>query len=301
MIIFNYFCAKEFDFEQRDKMDIIINGKLTTYAMPVVMGIVNFTDDSFYSGSRCGSEEAVLKMAERHIAEGCDWLDVGAVSTRPGAGDLPAEVEKNRIVEAVSALRQRFPEIPISVDTWRADVAAAAVEAGADIINDISGGTFDAKMFDTIAELKVPYILMHTSAKPSEMQDKTQYDNILSDILKFFGDRIRCLREKGVSDIIIDPGFGFGKTVAQNYHILRDMLFFKELGCHVLAGVSRKSMIYKPLNTTPEESLVGTAVVNYAALQNGADILRVHDVKAAKEVITLFSLLNVPHEGADSL
>ena len=282
-------------------MNIVINGRLIEYDSPVIMGIVNYTDNSFYSGSRCGSEEAILEMAERHIAEGCDWLDVGAVSTRPGAGDVPAEVEKNRIVEAVSALRRRFPEIPISVDTWRADVAAAAVEAGAAIINDISGGTFDSMMFPTVAKLKVPYILMHTSAKPSEMQNMTKYGNVLTDIFRFFGEKIHQLHKLGVNDIILDPGFGFGKTVEQNYRILDNLRFFKEIDCPILAGVSRKSMIYKPLKTTPEESLVGTAVVNYAALQNGADILRVHDVKAAKEVITLFSLINVPNEGADSL
>ena len=283
------------------QMDILINGKLTTYSRPVIMGIVNFTDDSFYSGSRCGSEAAVVQMAERHVSEGCDWLDIGAASTRPGANDVDLKTELKRITAAVSALRRRFPEIPISVDTWRAEVAAAAIDAGANIINDISGGTFDSLMFDTVAKLKVPYILMHTSAKPSEMQNKTQYDNILGDILQFLGDKISQLREKGVSDIIIDPGFGFGKTLEQNYHILKNMLFFRELNCPILAGVSRKSMIYKALDTTPEESLLGTAVVNFAALQYGADILRVHDVKAAKEVTTLFSFINVPHESADAL
>ncbi|MDY6327067.1 MAG: dihydropteroate synthase [Bacteroidales bacterium] len=255
---------------------------------PLVMGILNVTEDSFFDGGRYTSEEAILARARRIVEDGGDIIDVGAMSTRPNAAEIPENVETEKICSTVRLLRRHFPEAVISVDTYRSAVAQAAVEEGADMVNDISGGTFDSNMIPTIGKLQVPYCAMHTPAPPQTMQSMTAYDDILADILKFFGDQIRKLREHHVHDIIIDPGFGFGKTLEQNYFLMKNLEVFKELGYPLLVGISRKSMIYRLLGTDPDHALNGTTVLNTIALMKGASILRVHDVKEAVEARTIF-------------
>ena len=256
-----------------------ISQQLVSLGHPMVMGILNITTDSFYDGGKYTTEPAMLARAEQILDEGGDIIDVGAVSTRPGAIVCDEATELKAIEKAVQSIRTHFPEAVISVDTFRAAVA------GADIINDVSGGTFDEAMIPTIGELQVPYVLMHTPAMPDKMQQCTQYDDILADMLQYFGRQLEKLRDCYVHDIIIDPGFGFGKTVEQNYYLLDNLRVFKNLGFPLLIGISRKSMIYKPLNTTPENALEGTLAATKVALQNGADILRVHDVAATKALL----------------
>lgn len=267
------------------------NGKLYTTS-PLIMGILNVTEDSFYDGGRYVTEEAVLERAEQILSEGGDIIDIGAMSTRPDAMEIPESVETDRIVKAVNVIRSHFPEAVLSIDTYRAAVAEAAVEAGADMINDISGGTFDSNMIPTVGRLQVPYCLMHTTAKPSEMQQHTEYKDILADMLQFFGRQLEKLHAHHVHDIIIDPGFGFGKTLEQNYFLMKNLDVFQELGYPVLVGISRKSMIYKLLDTNPDHALNGTTALNTVALMKGADILRVHDVKEAVEVRKIVALLS---------
>lgn len=251
---------------------------------PLIMGILNVTDDSFFDGGRYRSEAAMIERAGEMLRDGADIIDIGAMSTRPGAQELPAEEEENRIRQAVAAVKASFPEAVVSIDTWRASVARTAVREGADMINDISGGTFDPDMIPAIGEMQVPYVLMHTPAKPDKMQQCTQYDDILADMLRFFGEQIAKLHAAHVHDIVIDPGFGFGKTLEQNYFLMRNLEAFKVFDLPILVGISRKSMIYKFLNTTPEHALNGTTVLNTLALEHGASVLRVHDVKEAVEV-----------------
>lgn len=251
---------------------------------PLIMGILNVTDDSFFDGGRYRSEAAMVERAGAMLRDGADIIDIGAMSTRPGALELPAEEEENRIRQAVATVKAAFPEAVVSIDTWRASVARAAMREGADMINDISGGTFDPDMIPAIGEMQVPYVLMHTPAKPDKMQQCTQYDDILADMLRFFGEQIAKLHAAHVHDIVIDPGFGFGKTLEQNYFLMRNLEAFKVFDLPILVGISRKSMIYKFLNTTPEHALNGTTVLNTLALEHGASILRVHDVKEAVEV-----------------
>ena len=248
------------------------------------MGILNVTEDSFYDGGKYTTEAAVAKRAEQILSEGGDMIDIGAMSTRPNALEIPEDEEITRIVKAVKVVRKQFPESVLSIDTYRASVAKAAVEAGADMINDISGGTFDPDMIPTVGELQVPYCLMHTTSKPSDMQQHTEYNDILADMLQFFGQQLEKLHAHHVHDIIIDPGFGFGKTLEQNYFLMDNLEVFHELGLPILVGISRKSMIYKLLCTTPDGALNGTTVLNTIALMKGTDILRVHDVKEAVEV-----------------
>lgn len=248
------------------------------------MGILNVTEDSFYDGGKYTTESAVTKRAEQILSEGGDIIDIGAMSTRPNALEIPENKEISRIVKAVKVVREKFPEAVLSIDTYRASVAKAAVEAGADMINDISGGTFDPDMIPTVGELQVPYCLMHTTAKPSDMQQHTEYNDILADMLQFFGQQLEKLHAHHVHDIIIDPGFGFGKTLEQNYFLMDNLEVFQQLGLPILVGISRKSMIYKLLSTTPDGALNGTTVLNTIALMKGTDILRVHDVKEAVEV-----------------
>ena len=265
------------------------NGKITGNG-PLIMGILNVTEDSFYDGGKYTTEESILKRADQILSEGGDIIDIGAMSTRPDAMEIPESVEIDRIVKAVEVIRTHFPEAVLSIDTYRAAVAEAAVKAGADMINDISGGTFDSEMIPTIGKLQVPYCLMHTTAKPSVMQQHTEYEDILADILRFFGTQIEKLHEHHVHDIILDPGFGFGKTLEQNYFLMKNLQVFLELGYPLLVGISRKSMIYKLLDTTPEHALNGTTALNTVALMKGAAILRVHDVKEAVEVRKIVSL-----------
>lgn len=266
---------------------ININGNLLPLDPPLVMGILNVTEDSFYDGGQYRTDEAIVKRAGEMLAAGADIIDIGAVSTRPGAQDLPEQEEIDRIRHAVGLVRGRFPESVISADTWRASVARAAVPCGANIINDVSGGTFDSDMIPTMGRLQVPYVLMHTPAKPNDMQQHTDYEDILAEMIQFFGQQIEKLHEAHVHDIILDPGFGFGKTLEQNYFVLQNMDAFKVFNLPVLVGISRKSMIYKLLETTPDNALNGTTVVNTLALMKGAHILRVHDVKEAVEAVKI--------------
>lgn len=259
------------------------NGKITSNG-PIIMGILNVTEDSFYDGGNYTTEERVLGRAAQILEEGGDIIDIGAMSTRPNALEIPENEEISQIVTAVNVIREKFPEAVLSIDTYRAAVAKAAVEAGADMINDISGGTFDPDMIPTVGQLQVPYCLMHTTAKPSEMQKHTDYTDILADMLRFFGNQIEKLHEHFVHDIIVDPGFGFGKTLEQNYFLMKNLEVFQQLGYPLLVGISRKSMIYKLFGTTPEHALNGTTALNTIALMKGTDILRVHDVREAVEV-----------------
>ncbi len=266
------------------------NGKLSENSL-VIMGILNVTEDSFYDGGRYETEKEILRRAEQILTEGGDIIDIGAMSTRPNALEIPESEEISRIVSAVKLIRGQFPESVLSIDTYRASVAETAVEAGANMINDISGGTFDPDMIPTIGQLQVPYCLMHTSAKPSVMQQHTEYKDILANMLQFFGRQIEKLHVNHVHDIIIDPGFGFGKTLEQNYFLMKNMEVFLQLGFPILVGISRKSMIYKLFDSTPEHALNGTTILNTTALLKGASILRVHDVKEAVEVRKIVSLL----------
>lgn len=267
---------------------INISGKLMPLDPPLIMGILNVTEDSFFDGGQYLTEEAVMDRVGGMLAAGADIIDIGAVSTRPGAQDLPEQEEIDRIRRAVTLVHGRFPEAVISVDTWRASVARAAVPCGAHIINDVSGGTFDPDMISTIGQLQVPYILMHTPEKPDTMQQHTDYKDILAEMIQFFGQQIEKLHEAHVHDIILDPGFGFGKTLEQNYFVLKNMDAFQVFDLPILVGISRKSMIYKLLGTTPDHALNGTTVVNTLALMKGAHILRVHDVKEAVEVRKIY-------------
>lgn len=245
------------------------------------MGILNVTADSFYAGCRAWSEEEVCSCVRTIRDEGADCIDIGACSTRPGAEPVDADVELSRLLDAIAIVRQEWPDAVISVDTFRASVARRCVEAGADIINDISGGTLDPEMFDTVAELRVPYILMHMRGTPATMSQNTQYRDVVADVISELAYSIRELRQRGVCDIIVDPGFGFAKDVEQNYRLLASLDEICKIGLPVLVGVSRKSMIWRPLGITPAEALPGTIALDSYALLHGASILRVHDVAAA--------------------
>lgn len=264
------------------------NGKLLFIKKPLVMGILNITTDSFYAGSRVMNIEAVKDKAVKMLDEGADMLDIGAQSTRPGSERLPAEEELKKLLPVIEMLRQLFPEIIISIDTYHAMVAEECVAAGAAIINDISGGEMDKKMIKTVAKLKTPYICMHMKGVPENMQHQTNYENVTKEILDFFISKVDECKREGINDIIIDPGFGFGKNIFQNLLLLKNLELFKMLGKPIMAGLSRKSTIYKTLKISAEESLNGTSVLNTIALLNGASILRVHDVKEAKETIALY-------------
>ena len=274
---------------------IALNEKIIDTSHPIVMAIINITPDSFFENSRSNSEESILKSAQYAIDNGASILDIGGYSTRPGADAVTEEEEIERISFALNTIRSRFPDIPISIDTFRGNVARVAVkEFGVGMINDVSGFEWDENMLDAIIELQVPYILMHSKGNPQTMQSLTRYDNFLSDILQYFAKKIAILREKGFNkEIIIDPGFGFAKTVEQNYTLLRELDVFECFKAPILVGISRKSMIYKPLNIKPAEALNGTSVLNTLAIERGANILRVHDVKEAIETIKLHNLLGI--------
>lgn len=279
-------------FQYPGKQTITFNGQLIDFKSPVVMGILNVTPDSFFDGGQYQNASEILKRAETIINEGGSIIDIGAYSTRPGADDISAEEEIKRLLPAVLAVKSKFPDAVISIDTFRAEVAEKIItEAGDCIINDISGGTMDNRMFETVARLGVPYILMHIQGTPQNMQHNPEYKDIVLDELKYFSKRIDQLHLLGVKDVIIDPGFGFGKTLEHNYQLLNHFEDLKLLGLPILAGVSRKSMIFKVLGTTPAESLNGTSVLNTMALIGGANILRVHDVKEAYEAVQIFEKL----------
>ncbi|MBP6634663.1 MAG: dihydropteroate synthase [Paludibacter sp.] len=271
-------------------MQIKINNRLTDFSEPRVMGIVNVTPDSFYPGSRYQKEKSIVHVVEKMIQDGVFILDLGAYSTRPGAEPVSAAEEIERLSSALEIIVKRFPDLPVSVDTFRAQVARHVVrEFGVGMINDVGGGTLDAEMFETIADLQVAYVLMHMRGTPQDMQTQTAYENITSEVLGFLQKRIAQLHLLGVNDVIADPGFGFAKTAEQNFRLLREMHYLKELNVPLLVGMSRKSMIYKTLGIEASEALNGTTALNMLALLNGAAILRVHDVKEAVETVKLFS------------
>lgn len=266
-------------------------GRLLPLHEPVVMGILNVTPDSFFDGGRYSSEQDALRQAERMLEEGAAIIDIGGMSSRPGAALIPVEEELSRVLPPIEAVAKAFPEAIISIDTIRAKVAREAVGAGASIVNDISAAAFDEALYETVAELKVPYILMHMQGSPKTMQQNPEYEDVVREVLDFFIAEIGKLRALGVKDIIVDPGFGFGKTVAHNYQLLKRMHVFGITELPILAGLSRKSMINKVLKTKPAHALNGTTALNMVALQQGAKILRVHDVRPAVETIKLWQQL----------
>lgn len=269
-----------------------IKGRLFSLDKPQVMGIVNVTPDSFYSGSRTQDDEAIAARCRTIRDEGATIIDIGAYSSRFGADDVPAEEEMARLRRGLQVIRRECPDMVVSVDTFRADVARMCVEEyGADIINDISGGTMDHQMFRTVARLGVPYILMHMQGTPQTMQDNPQYADLMREVFVYFAERINRLHDMGVADIILDPGFGFGKTRPGNFRILDEMDKLQVLGLPVLAAMSRKRMVYETLESTPAESLNGTTVVNTMALMRGASIIRVHDVRPAVEAVKIYNAL----------
>jgi dihydropteroate synthase len=266
------------------KRTIRLGDRLWTLDRPWIMGILNVTPDSFYPGSRVPDGENLTERAGRMLQAGADILDIGGYSSRPGAEHIAEEEEMERAVPAIRKVREAFPQAAISVDTFRASVAAEAMDAGADMVNDISAGELDPGMMELIAQRNVPYILMHMPGTPQDMQERTDHDDVSADLLRYLSGRLRLARAKGVDDPIIDPGFGFGKTIDQNYRLLRELGRFNELGVPMMVGLSRKSMIWKKLGTDPDRALNGTTVLHTMALQRGADILRVHDVREAVEV-----------------
>lgn len=275
---------------------VCLEGVLLDFSTPRVMGILNATPDSFYGGSRTQSIDAAIEKAGEMLASGTDMLDVGGYSTRPGADVVQEAEEHQRVVPVVRALRAAFPDVRISVDTFRASVAEAAVEDGACIINDVSGGTLDDKMFETVARMGVPYVLTHMRGTPQTMTGLTEYEDLGAEIIRDLSAKLQQLRDLGALDVVIDPGFGFAKTAAQGFYLLKNLHIFKVLNCPLLVGVSRKSMIWRTLGITPEESLNGSTVLHTTALLNGAHILRVHDVKEATETIRLVEALNQRNE-----
>ena len=273
-----------------DNLSIKCGDKIINFEKPLVMGILNLTPDSFYDGGSYLDEVDIVKRAEQILSDGAEIIDLGAYSTRPGAAEVSTEEEIQRMLPAVECIRKKFPNAILSIDTFRAEVAKRVVtDFGACIINDISGGTMDEKMFSTIGELQVPYIMMHIKGTPQTMQQNPIYDDLMNDMLDFFNSQIKKARDFGVRHIIIDPGFGFGKTLDHNYEILAKLQKFKELNVSILIGLSRKSMIYKFLGGDPSSSLNATTALNMIALEHGANILRVHDVKEAFECVSLYS------------
>jgi dihydropteroate synthase len=273
---------------QVSKKTLNIRGTLLDLSTPVVMGIMNITPDSFYSGSRVVSSDQIVEKAGQMISEGAGILDIGGYSTRPGAREVSAQEEGDRIESAVEPLAKYFPGLIISVDTFRAEVAERGVDKGAHIVNDVAGGTLDDAMFEAVARMRVPYILMHMRGTPETMNQLTAYERLVPDILRDLRQKVAVLQSKGVADLIIDPGFGFAKSIAQNFELMRELKQFKLLGYPLLVGISRKTTIYKTLQVSPEDALNGTTVLNTLALERGASILRVHDVKPAVEAVKLW-------------
>lgn len=263
-------------------------GRLVTIDKPIVMGILNTTPDSFYAGSSLSNNEALLKKAEQMITDGATILDVGGQSTRPASQRISEEEELQRVMPAIEALHKRFPEQLLSVDTFYATVANEAVNAGASIVNDVSAGTIDPELLSTVAALCVPYVLMHMLGDPQTMQQNPTYKNVTLDVFDALSFKLKEVEKMGINDVIVDPGFGFGKTIAHNFQLLRELSFFNQLQKPLMVGLSRKATVYKTLGTTTDKALNGTTVLHTIALLNGANILRVHDVKEAKEAIDLY-------------
>lgn len=271
---------------------INLQGKLISLRKPLIMGILNLTNDSFFDGGKyINNVEKAVNHAKEMIDEGADIIDIGACSTRPGANLVSKEEELEQLIPVIREIRKQFPETIISIDTVWAEVAKETINEGANIINDISAGQFDDQLFKVMGQNKAPYILTHTPSTPDNMQDKTHYDNIYLDMSKYFAEKIETLRNLGVVDIILDLGFGFGKTVEQNYFLLNHIEDFKTFGLPILTGISRKTMIHKPLAITPKQALNGTTFLHAFALMNKSNILRVHDVREAKECVKLFELI----------
>lgn len=273
-------------------MYINCKGKLVDLSSPKVMGILNITPDSFFDGGKYNAPTQILLQVEKMLSEGATFIDVGAYSSRPGAKHISEEEELNRILPVIQLLTKEFSDIIISADTFRSKIAEQCVDSGASLVNDISAGSLDNNMFKTIAKLQVPYIIMHMQGAPQNMQTNPNYKDIVPEVLFYFSKKIVELRNLGVNDIISDVGFGFGKTLEHNYQLLKNLALFKNLEVPILTGVSRKSMLFKPLNITPKEALNATTSANTIALLNGANILRVHDVKQAIETIKIVELLN---------
>jgi dihydropteroate synthase len=272
-------------------MTINCKGTLIDLSTPKVMGILNITPDSFYDGSVLQNENAILAQAEKMLNNGATFLDMGGYSSRPGAIDVPVTEEINRVIPAIELVLKNFPEALISIDTFRSKVAKKAIECGAVIINDISAGMLDEAMLSTVLQLQVPYIMMHMRGTSQTMQSQTDYKNVTLDVLHYFSERIAAARSAGINDLIVDPGFGFAKTIEQNFELLSNLELFKNLNVPLLIGISRKGMIHKTLNITPQEALNGTTALNSIALLKGANILRVHDVKEAVECVELMNKL----------
>lgn len=275
------------------KRSIEINGRLIHLDTPKVMGIINFTPDSFYDGGHLKSDKDILAIAEKHLSEGATFLDVGCYSSRPDANDISVEEEKSRLARSLSVISKEFPDAIISVDTFRAAVARAGLNEGATMVNDISGGELDAGMFSLLAETNVPYIMMHMRGTPQTMKVMNIYTDLLGDICNYFAAKVRLLHSRGVKDIILDPGFGFAKNATQGFDLLGKLNFLQVLGLPVLAGISRKSMIYKTLEINASEALNGTTALHMIALQGGVSILRVHDTQQAIEAIKLYGRVYV--------
>ena len=263
-------------------------GNILVIEKPMVMGIINITPDSFFPASRVQNNEAILRQAEKMLAEGAAIIDIGGQSTRPGSEKISMDEEMRRVIPAIEIILKKNPAAIISIDTYRSLIAKEAINAGASIVNDISAGNIDAEMLSTVASLKAPYICMHMKGTPQLMQDNPTYENVTTEVLDFFIHKIDECKAAGINDVIIDPGFGFGKTITHNFQLLKNLQVFKMLDKPILAGISRKSTIYKTLAIPVEEALNGSTVLHTLALQNGANILRVHDVKEAIEAITLF-------------
>lgn len=268
-------------------MTINCNGQLIDLSTPKVMGILNVTPDSFYDGGQYKSDKDILNQVDSMLTEGATFIDVGAYSSRPDADDVSEDQELKRILPMVNLILKEFPNTLLSIDTFRSRIAKACIEAGAAMVNDISAGKLDTNMLQTVANLKVPYIMMHMKGTPQTMKQLVTYNHLVKDIMFYFSERIETARRLGIVDLVVDPGFGFAKTIEQNFQLLNQLEYFKLLDLPLLVGVSRKSMIYKTLRTSPENALNGTTVLNTLALQKGANILRVHDVKEAMECITL--------------
>jgi len=274
------------------KNSINLNGRLIDLSTPIVMGILNVTPDSFFDGGKYETEKKIIERAEEILVQGATIIDIGAFSTRPGTEGISTQEEIDRLLPAVKAVRKAFPTANISIDTFRSGVALKVIEdCGACIVNDVSGGNFDDCMFETIGRLGVPYILMHLLGTPLQMEKHPVYEDIIHDISMYFTDRVNKLIKAGVKDVILDPGFGFGKTLAHNYELLNRLDSFKVFQLPILVGISRKSMIYKLLGSQPEDALNGTSIVNTLALMGGADILRVHDVSEAVEAVRILNKL----------
>ncbi|MEM9921372.1 MAG: dihydropteroate synthase [Bacteroidota bacterium] len=271
-------------------------GRLVDLSTPKVMGILNVTPDSFFDGGQYTAEDAMLHQVEKMIEEGADFIDIGGMSSRPGAEIISVDEELGRVIPVVRAIGKRFPDSILSIDTVRSRVAREAVAAGASMVNDISAARFDEQLFETVGKLQVPYVLMHMQGKPSDMQKAPTYDSVLTEVLDFLIDKLEQLRHHNVKDVVIDPGFGFGKALSHNYELLSQMSVFKTLGLPILAGVSRKSMICKLLKVNPAQALNGTTALHMIALQQGASILRVHDVRPAVEVIQLWQAVAAPND-----